>query len=212
MAEIQNGNPADPEQVGLALAAVGTPQGTLAQRFNATLTPLGRIRDALNKGWTAWNKWSRRSTTRRPRSSARRRRPPPRHSLQGEDYSGFALQFDKHGEKHFVGQDSQWDVGINAAKTKMEDAIRAIIPQLPAVTKAFHERFPAVKKQRGAVALYYTLKDEDRVGTLGSANGDPTKVWTIQVDVYPHKQTIVYHGYPDDHGVALGLKMTKKDK
>ncbi len=131
---------------------------------------------------------------------------------QGEDYSGFALQFDTHGEKHFVGQDSQWDVGINAAKTKMEDAIRAIVPQLPAVTKAFYERFPAVKKQRGAVALYYTLKDDDRVGTLGSAKGDPTKVWTIQVDVYPHRQTIVYHGYPDDHNVALGLKMTKKDK
>ena len=42
-----------------------------------------------------------------------------------------------------------------------------------------------------------------------SRKGDPTTVWTMQVDVYPLRHTIVYHGYPDDESVELGLKTSK---
>ena len=213
MAEIQNGNPADPEQVGIATAAVRTPgNNVLAQKFSAALTPLGSIRDVLNKAWGEWDTDRQSKFEYDEEAEKKKATPVPAAApvQQAEDYSSWPLLYDEHGDKHFLGQDSQWSTDKNSALEKMQEAIDGIMRQLPETVRRFYQEFPRVEKQRGPAALYYTIRDPAPVGTLGSAKGAPTNVWTIQLDVYPHQRKIGYHGYPDDDYVPEGLKLTKK--
>jgi hypothetical protein len=210
LAEIQNGNPADPEQVGVGLDAVKAPGDVvLAQRFSAALSPLSNVRGTLNKAWDDWdaNRKSKydESTEKQMATAV----PAAAAAPQREDYSSWPLRYDEHGDKHFRGQDSQWVDDKNPTLRKMEDAIRGVMDDLPAVTARYYEIYPRTKINRGPAALYYTLQDRRTVGHLGGKKGPPTTVWTIQVDVYPHLRTIVYHGYPDEEDVEIGLKTSK---
>jgi len=176
-------NQPNPLTVTRTTAQVQRPAGDpVAARMKEILADLGQARELLNAAFDA----------------AGPAAPP--------EEVPFTYRYDTHGDKHFTGQDSQWDEGMDEVNEMLLAELAAIEDQIRPTCVRYYQQFP---RRAGLPALLYlTRKDAKAIGQLKSRGG-PTKTWTIQVDVDLTANTIGFHGYPDNEYVTEGLKTVK---
>ena len=173
----------NPMTVTRTTAQVQRPAGDpVAARMKEILADLGQARELLNAAFDA----------------AGPAAPP--------EEVPFTYRYDTHGDKHFTGQDSQWDEGMDEVNEMLLAELTGIEDQIRPTCVRYYQQFP---RRAGLPALLYlTRKDAKAIGQLKSRGG-PTKTWTIQVDVDLTANTIGFHGYPDNEYVTEGLKTVK---
>jgi len=176
-------NQPNPLTVTRTTAQVQRPAGDpVAARMKEILADLGQARELLNAAFDA----------------AGPAAPP--------EEVPFTYRYDTHGDKHFTGQDSQWDEGMDEVNEMLLAELTGIEDQIRPTCVRYYQQFP---RRAGLPALLYlTRKDAKAIGQLKSRGG-PTKTWTIQVDVDLTANTIGFHGYPDNEYVTEGLKTVK---
>jgi len=176
-------NQPNPLTVTRTTAQVQRPAGDpIAARMKEILADLGQARELLNAAFDA----------------AGPAAPP--------EEVPFTYRYDTHGDKHFTGQDSQWDEGMDEVNEMLLAELAAIEDQIRPTCVRYYQQFP---RRAGLPALLYlTRKAAKPIGQLKSRGG-PTTTWTIQVDVDLPTNTIGFHGYPDNEYVTEGLKTVK---